>query len=64
MPHSSLEPIAAVIIPYATANGFYDEVEIGTIIIIAVSSEGDCGAQTYGVSLEGQGLWNTITYTS
>lgn len=64
MPHSSPEPIAAVIIPYATANGFHDEVEVGTMIIIAGSSDGDQGAQIYGVSLEGQGWWNTITCKS
>lgn len=60
MPHSSAEPIATVIIPYTPANGFYDEVEIGTMIIIAVSSEEDYSVQTYGASFEGQFLWNVI----
>lgn len=64
MPQSSPEPGAAVISPYAAANGFHDGVDVGTMIIIAVSSEGDYAAQTFGASLEGQGWWSTVTYTS
>lgn len=61
MPHSSPEPITAVIISYAAANGFHDEVEVGMMMIIAVSSDWEHGAQIYGVILEGQG-WVEYDY--